>query len=105
MLHTLDTFSAYHYSLYSNPPHVTQSYAQARGKPVVWTGDLNVAHRSVDLHNPDAKHIPKTSGCTERERASFSETLAAGPFVDAFRAQVSKGAMRTRLRSKPTATR
>ena len=61
-------------------------------KPVIWTGDLNVAFRDVDLYNPDAKHIPKVSGCTQRERASFAETLAAGPFVDTFRQQHGDGA-------------
>ena len=61
-------------------------------KPVIWTGDLNVAFRDVDLYNPDAKHVPKVPGCTQRERDSFAQTLAAGPFVDTFRQQHGDGA-------------
>jgi exonuclease III len=53
-------------------------------KPVVYTGDLNVAHLDLDIYNFDAKHIAKQSGCTPRERAAFGTMLEAG-FVDAFR--------------------
>mmetsp|Transcript_11854 Transcript_11854/g.33457 ORF Transcript_11854/g.33457 Transcript_11854/m.33457 type:complete len:408 (+) Transcript_11854:131-1354(+) len=53
-------------------------------KPVILTGDLNVAHRDIDIWNVAAKHIPKGAGTTAQERSSFSELLEAG-FVDAFR--------------------
>ncbi|CAN0164926.1 unnamed protein product [Ectocarpus fasciculatus] len=53
-------------------------------KPVVYCGDLNVAHLDLDIYNFDAKHIVKQSGCTPRERAAFGEMLETG-FVDAFR--------------------
>jgi hypothetical protein len=33
-------------------------------KPVVWCGDLNVAHLDEDIYNVEAKHIPKSASCT-----------------------------------------
>lgn len=53
-------------------------------KPVILTGDLNVGHLDLDIHNPDAKHIVKQAGLTPQERQSFTDLLA-GPFRDAFR--------------------
>ena len=53
-------------------------------KPVVFTGDLNVGHLDLDIHNPTAKHIDKQAGLTPQERASFTEFLS-GNFHDAFR--------------------
>ena len=35
------------------------------GKPVIVTGDLNVAHRDIDIYNYFAPHVKKTPGCTE----------------------------------------
>jgi len=58
---------------------------QASGKPVVLFGDLNVAHLDADIWNVTAKHVPKSAGCTPRERAAFGALLASGPFVDCFR--------------------
>ena len=55
----------------------------AKGKPVFWCGDLNVAHEEIDLANP--KTNKKTPGFTDAERASFSAMLKNGPFVDAWR--------------------
>lgn len=52
-------------------------------KPVIFCGDLNVAHKEIDLARPGANH--QSPGFTDAERESFSETLAAG-FVDSFRA-------------------
>ncbi|CAE7498519.1 ARP, partial [Symbiodinium microadriaticum] len=57
---------------------------EAKGKPVVLTGDLNVAHLDRDIHNPGAKHIAKQAGLTPQERASFGSLLATG-FQDALR--------------------
>ncbi|CAH0473168.1 unnamed protein product [Peronospora belbahrii] len=51
-------------------------------KPVIWCGDLNVAHEEIDIHNP--KGNLKSAGFTQEERKSFSEILDAG-FVDTFR--------------------
>ena len=51
-------------------------------KPVVWCGDLNVAHTEIDLANPKAN--VGNHGFTPEERAGFEVFLAAG-FVDTFR--------------------
>jgi len=55
-----------------------------KGKPVIWLGDLNVAHNEKDTWNEGAKHLVKSAGTTPQERASFDQQLGAG-FVDAFR--------------------
>jgi len=52
-------------------------------KPVVLTGDLNVAHEEIDIKNP--KTNVGNAGFTPEERAKFSRLLSAG-FVDSFRA-------------------
>ena len=51
-------------------------------KPVIYCGDLNVAHESIDLKNPQTNH--RNAGFTDEERAKFSELLDSG-FVDSFR--------------------
>lgn len=51
-------------------------------KPVVFCGDLNVAHLEIDLKNPKTNH--KNAGFTDDERAKFSALLDAG-FIDTFR--------------------
>lgn len=51
-------------------------------KPVIFCGDLNVAHREIDLANP--KNNLQNAGFTKEERAKF-EQLLAHQFVDAFR--------------------
>lgn len=51
-------------------------------KPVVICGDLNVAHKEIDLKNP--KNNRKNAGFTDEERNKFTELLEAG-FTDTFR--------------------
>ncbi len=51
-------------------------------KPVIFCGDLNVAHQEIDLKNPKTNH--KNAGFTDEERACFSKVLENG-FVDTFR--------------------
>jgi exodeoxyribonuclease III len=51
-------------------------------KPVVWCGDLNVAHTELDLANPKAN--VKNHGFTPEERAGFDAFVKAG-FLDTFR--------------------
>lgn len=51
-------------------------------KPVIYCGDLNVAHKPIDLKNPTTNH--ENAGFTDEERGKFSEVLKAG-FVDSFR--------------------
>ena len=53
-------------------------------KPVIFCGDLNVAHLDADIWNAGAKHLVKSAGTTPAERQSFSDLLGLG-FVDAFR--------------------
>lgn len=54
----------------------------AATKPVVFCGDLNVAHREIDIARPDSNHF--SAGFSDEERADFTELLSAG-FVDTFR--------------------
>lgn len=51
-------------------------------KPVVYTGDLNVAHYEIDIKNP--KSNLRNAGFTIEERNKMTELLSAG-FVDTFR--------------------
>lgn len=51
-------------------------------KPVIYCGDLNVAHEEIDLKNPKTNHF--SAGFTDEERAKFTELLASG-FSDTFR--------------------
>ncbi len=51
-------------------------------KPVVFCGDLNVAHQEIDLKNPKTNR--RNAGFTDEERAKFSHLLSTG-FTDTFR--------------------
>ena len=51
-------------------------------KPVIYCGDLNVAHEEIDLKNPKTNH--HSAGFTDEERQKFTELLNAG-FSDTFR--------------------
>lgn len=51
-------------------------------KPVIYCGDLNVAHRETDLKNPKTNH--RNAGFTDEERAKISAVLENG-FIDTFR--------------------
>ncbi|MCI6996070.1 MAG: exodeoxyribonuclease III [Eubacterium sp.] len=51
-------------------------------KPVIFCGDLNVAHKEIDLKNPKTNR--KNAGFTDEEREKFSQLLDAG-FIDTFR--------------------
>jgi exodeoxyribonuclease-3 len=55
---------------------------QKRGKPVLFCGDLNVAHEEIDLANPRSNR--RNAGFTDEERSGFGRLLASG-FVDTFR--------------------
>ena len=52
-------------------------------KPVVFCGDLNVAHTEIDLANPKTNR--KNAGFTDEERSRFDAIVEAG-FVDTYRA-------------------
>lgn len=51
-------------------------------KPVVFCGDLNVAHCEIDLKNPKTNH--NNAGFTEQERNKFTQLLDSG-YTDTFR--------------------
>lgn len=51
-------------------------------KPVIFCGDLNVAHQEIDLANPGSNR--HNAGFTDEEREGFSRVLASG-FIDSFR--------------------
>lgn len=53
-----------------------------RTKPVIMCGDLNVAHKEIDLKNPKTNR--RNAGFTEEERNKMTELLEAG-FTDSFR--------------------
>lgn len=51
-------------------------------KPVIVCGDLNVAHKEIDLKNPKTNR--KNAGFTDEERNKFSELIDSG-FIDTYR--------------------
>lgn len=51
-------------------------------KPVIFCGDLNVAHKEIDLKNPKANR--KNAGFSDEEREKFSNLIGAG-FIDTYR--------------------
>ncbi len=53
-----------------------------KSKPVIFAGDLNVAHTEIDIARPKANR--KNAGFTDEERSGFDNIVSAG-FVDTFR--------------------
>lgn len=53
-----------------------------RIKPVVYCGDLNVAHKEIDIKNPKTNHF--SAGFTDQEREKMSKLLNNG-FIDTYR--------------------
>lgn len=51
-------------------------------KPVIYCGDLNVAHKEIDLKNPNTNH--RSAGFTDEERNKMTNLLDSG-FIDTFR--------------------
>lgn len=51
-------------------------------KPVIFAGDLNVAHKEIDLKNPKTNR--HNAGFTDEERNAFGKLLESG-FIDTFR--------------------
>jgi len=51
-------------------------------KPVIYCGDLNVAHEEIDLKNPKTNH--QSAGFSDEERGKFTTLLQSG-FTDSFR--------------------
>jgi exodeoxyribonuclease-3 len=61
-----------------------RAYLCGLPKPVILCGDLNVAHREIDLKNPSSNR--RNAGFTDEEREKFGTLLDAG-FVDTWRFQ------------------
>ncbi len=59
-----------------------RTYLKSLDKPVIYCGDLNVAHNPIDLKNP--KNNEQNPGYSIEERTKFSELLNSG-FIDTFR--------------------
>jgi len=57
-------------------------------KPVIFCGDMNVAHKEIDLANP--KSNVKNAGFTPEEREGFDNIITAG-FIDTFREFTTEG--------------
>ncbi len=55
---------------------------ESKGKPVIFAGDLNVAHKEIDLKNPKTNR--RNAGFTDEEREKMSMLLEDG-FIDTFR--------------------
>jgi len=53
-----------------------------KNKPVIYCGDLNVAHKEIDLKNPKTNH--HNAGFTDEERGRFDNVVASG-LIDSFR--------------------
>ena len=51
-------------------------------KPVIYCGDLNVAHEEIDIKNPKTNHF--SAGFTDQEREKMTELLNSG-FIDTYR--------------------
>src|SRR5262249_53503953 len=65
-----------------DPAFLSYLLRLSRKKPVIFCGDLNVAHQEIDLANPKSNR--RNAGFTDEERDNFSRLLDAG-FVDTFR--------------------
>ncbi len=64
------------------PAFVDFLAALQRRKPVIFCGDMNVAHREIDLARP--RENLRNAGFTQEERSAFERVLEVG-FLDAFR--------------------
>ena len=54
-----------------------------KSKPIIVTGDMNVAHKEIDIHNP--KRNLKNPGFTIEERTNFTKFLQDNNLVDSYR--------------------
>ena len=59
-----------------------RAYLKSLGKPVIFAGDLNVAHEEIDIKNPKSNH--KNAGFTDEEREKMTVLLNNG-FTDTYR--------------------
>lgn len=66
-----------------DPAFLTYITRLEKRKPVVFCGDLNVAHEEIDLSNPKTNR--RNAGFTDEERGNFGRLLSRG-YIDTFRA-------------------
>ena len=71
-----------------DPAFLNYMQALEKDKPVIFCGDLNVAHTEIDLANPKSnktgKTFPGNAGFTDKERERFDDMISAD-FIDTFR--------------------
>ena len=71
-----------------DPAFLNYMQALEKDKPVIFCGDLNVAHTEIDLANPKSnktgKTFPGNAGFTDKERERFDDIMRAD-FIDTFR--------------------
>lgn len=60
-----------------------KNYIKKLKKPVVLTGDMNVAHLDIDIHNPNGSKL--RAGWTNKERNDFSILIKENQLIDTFR--------------------
>lgn len=70
------------------PAFITHLTILQKSKPVIFCGDMNVAHQEIDLARP--KQNTRNAGFTMEERQAFDQILAAG-FADTFRTFQKEG--------------
>ena len=59
-------------------------FLESKGKPVIYAGDLNVAHNPIDLWGNHKQNL-KTAGYTIEEREQMTKLLSKSDFIDTFR--------------------
>lgn len=59
-----------------------KAFLKSLGKPVIFAGDLNVAHEEIDLKNPNSNR--RNAGFTDEERQKMTQLLSDG-FTDSYR--------------------
>ena len=71
-----------------DPDFLEFIYSLEKNKPVIFCGDLNVAHTEIDLANPRTNKttakFPGNAGFTDKEREGFDKIIKKG-FIDSFR--------------------
>jgi exodeoxyribonuclease-3 len=71
-----------------DPDFLTYMKILEKKKPVIFCGDLNVAHKEIDLKNPQTNKTtarrPGNAGFTDQEREGMDKIIKAG-FIDTFR--------------------
>lgn len=62
--------------------HALREYLSSLDKPIIYTGDLNVAHNEIDIKNPKTNR--RNAGFSDEERQEMTNLLNSG-YIDTFR--------------------